>query len=223
MPDRVKENNKGEKLKPMINMENIKVWFSQGVEQNMDDLYGMAYRLTRNQAEAEDLVAESVTKAWACITTLEDRRRFRQWLFRILHNCFISDYRKKSVRPQEAIYDELPSKDGADEISELLIMQSDEFMHWWANPEKKFINNLLGEQIMAAIDSLPNVFRTTVLLVNVEGFSYDDAAEVLGVPPGTIRSRMKRGRTLLQKELWQLAKEEGLIEDDIEKNTSDDN
>ena len=207
----------------MINMENIKVWFSQGVEQNMDDLYGMAYRLTRNQAEAEDLVAESVTKAWACIATLEDRRRFRQWLFRILHNCFISDYRKKSVRPQEAIYDELPSKDGADEISELLIMQSDEFMHWWANPEKKFINNLLGEQIMAAIDSLPNVFRTTVLLVNVEGFSYDDAAEVLGVPPGTIRSRMKRGRTLLQKELWQLAKEEGLIEDDIEKGISDDN
>lgn len=215
-------DNEAIKLKPMSNLENIKAWFSQGIEENMDSLYAMACRLTRNQADAEDLVAESVTKAWAAFASLEDRTRFRQWLFRILHNCFISDYRKKSIRPKETPYDELPVQEGEDEISELLIRQPNAFMHWWANPEKEFINSLLGEHILQAIDSLPDVFRTTVLLVNVEGFSYDDAADVLGVPSGTIRSRMKRGRTLLQKALWQLAIEEGLIEGDTEKGETHD-
>ncbi len=88
--------------------------------------------------------------------------------------------------------------------------QPDEFLKWWALPEKALINKLLGEQIMAAIDELPDAFRVTILLVNVEGLGYDEAAEVLGVPAGTVRSRMKRGRTLLQKALWQQAREAGL-------------
>ena len=136
--------------------------------------------------------------------------QFRPWLFRILHNCFISDYRKKSVRPAEETYDENISS-GEDDISALMINQSDEFMYWWANPEIEFVNKLLGDSIMSAIDSLPEAFKVTVLLVNVEGLSYDDTATVLGVPPGTVRSRMKRGRTLLQKALWEQARDEGLI------------
>ena len=206
----------------MSNTENNKIWFSQGIEKYMDSLYSIACRLTRNQTDAEDLVAESITKAWASFPSLQDRSKFRPWLFRILHNCFISDYRKKSVRPLETAYDETLINEDEEEISELLIRQPNAFMHWWANPEKEFINRLLGEHILKAIDSLPEVFRTTILLVNVEGFSYDDAADVLGVPSGTIRSRMKRGRTLLQKGLWQLAKEEGLINDDTQKGNTDD-
>ncbi|MDH3978906.1 MAG: sigma-70 family RNA polymerase sigma factor [Gammaproteobacteria bacterium] len=196
----------------MSDREILKAWFSQGIEENMGSLFSVAFRLTRNNAEAEDLVAESVAKAWAAVGKLEDRSRFRPWLFRILHNCFISDYRKKSARPCESSYDELSVAEGKDEIGDLVIQQSNEFMYWWANPEKAFVNSLLGEDIMMAIDSLPDAFRTTILLVNVEGLSYDETAVVLGVPPGTVHSRMKRGRTLLQKALWQQASDEGLIE-----------
>jgi len=197
----------------IMKKDNTKEFFSRSIEETMDSIYGLALRLTRNPADAEDLVAESVARAWSAIESLDDKQRFRPWLFRILHNCFISDYRKKSVRPNETSYDESPDKNGEDEIVALMINQSDDFMHWWANPEKEFINQLLGENILKAIENLPEAFRTTVMLVNVEGLSYDEAAEVLCVPPGTIHSRMKRGRTLLQKELWDQAKEEGLILD----------
>jgi RNA polymerase sigma-70 factor (ECF subfamily) len=174
----------------------------------------VAIRLTRNQADAEDLVAEAATKAWSAVANLEDRGRFRSWLFRILHNCFISNYRKKSVRPVEQAFEDLSVNDGEDDITSLLIRQSNEFLDWWGNPEQEFVNGLLGEQICLALEQLPENFRATVLLVNVEGFSYDEAAEILDVPPGTVRSRMKRGRTLLQKALWEQARDAGLLAGD---------
>ena len=178
-----------------------KAFFGAGVEENIDALYGVALRLTRKDADAEDLVAEAVTKAWSSIDTLSDRDRFRPWLFRILHNTFISDYRKQSVRPVEASYNAGECDD--DDLVTLLNEQSDDFLVWWSNPERAFFNDLLGEQLLDALDQLPEAFRTVVILVNVEGFTYDETAEVLGVAPGTVRSRMKRGRTLLQKALWQ--------------------
>jgi len=181
--------------------ERTKAFFGTGVEVNIDALYSVALRLTRREADAEDLVAESVAKAWSAIGTLDDRERFRPWLFRILHNTFISDYRKHAVRPDEASYSDGDCED--DELATLLNEQSDDFLVWWANPEREFFNNLLGESLLAALDKLPEAYRTVVVLVNVEGFTYDETAEVLGVAPGTVRSRMKRGRTLLQKALWQ--------------------
>lgn len=180
--------------------ERTKAFFSDGVETNIDALYSVALRLTRSNADAEDLVAESVAKAWSAIDTLGDRERFRPWLFRILHNAFISDYRKRSVRPVEASYSGGDCQDEG--LATLLNEQSDDFLVWWSNPEREFFNNLLGETLLAALDKLPEAYRTVVILVNVEGFTYDEAAEVLGVAAGTIRSRMKRGRTLLQKALW---------------------
>lgn len=189
---------------------NEKQFFSRSVEKCMDSLYGLAFRLTQNSSDAEDLVAESVTKAWSAIKSLEDKARFRPWIFRILHNCFISNYRKQSIRPKEFTCEALSGNDEED-ITSLLIEQPNEFLDWWGNPEREFINSLLGKDIMSAIDRLPEVFRITVLLVNVEGLTYDEAADALDVPKGTIRSRMKRGRTLLQKELWEHAKEAGLL------------
>ncbi len=177
-----------------------KAFFGAGVEANLDALYSVALRLTRKDADAEDLVAETVAKAWSSIASLEDRAKFRPWLFRILHNTFISDYRKKSIRPLEASYSEGECED--DDLANLLNEQSDDFLVWWSNPEREFFNGLLGEQLLEAIDNLPEVFRAVVVLVNVEGFTYDETAEVLGVAPGTVRSRMKRGRTMLQKALW---------------------
>jgi RNA polymerase sigma-70 factor (ECF subfamily) len=169
----------------------------------------VALRLTRSGEDAEDLVAEAVIKAWTAINTLEDRSRFRPWIFRILKNCSISQYRKLSVRPVESRYE-----DGDDdELSTLLNEQPDDFLIWWANPEREFFNDVLGETIMSEIERLPEAFRMTIILINVEGLTYDEAAEVLNIPPGTVRSRMKRGRTLLQKSLWEQAKEAGLTDD----------
>lgn len=188
----------------------IKIWFSRNIEENLDSLYATAMRLTRNNADAEDLVAESVAKAWSAISSLDDKSRFRPWIFRILHNCFVSDYRKKSVRPLETSYDE-NAADCGEEVASILVRQPDEFLNWWANPEREFVNNLLREDISAAMERLPESFRITISLVNIEGFTYDEAAEVLEVSPGTIRSRMNRGRTLLQKALWEHAKDAGWI------------
>ena len=189
----------------MTEEDDPKTFFSREIEENMDALYGTALRLARTGADAEDLVAESVSKAWSAIETLEDRRSFRPWIFRILHNCFISKYRREVVRPAESAFDE--NDDEA--LAVLLNEQPDEFLVWWANPERQFFNNMLGSAIMAAIDDLPDSFRMTIILVNVEGLTYDEAAEALGVPPGTIRSRMKRGRTMLQKALWEQARDAG--------------
>ena len=192
----------------------LKQWFGQQVETHMAALYSTALRLTDKSADAEDLVAEAVIKAWTSIDTLHDRRRFRSWIFCIQRNLFISNYRKKSVRPKESSYDEHPAECDGNEIASLLIQQPNEFLNWWANPEQELVNNLLGEEIMQAIERLPEVYQEAVLMVNLQGFSYDEAAEVLGVSPGTIRSRMNRGRTLLQKMLWLHACEAGLVKDD---------
>ena len=190
----------------MTEQEDIKVFFSRNIEEAMDALYGTALRLAGTGADAEDLVTESVSKAWSAIETLQDRSRFRPWVFRILHNCFVSNYRRKAVRPTELPYPE----DGDDGLATLLNEQPDEFLIWWANPEQEFFNNVLGDAIVAAIEQLPEAFRAAILLINVEGLTYDEAAEALGVPQGTIRSRMKRGRTMLQKALWEQARDAGL-------------
>lgn len=195
----------------------LKQQFSRNIEELTGPLYRLAARLTFNRADAEDLVAEAVVKAWASYTSLENKDRFRPWIFRILHNCFVDNYRKKSARPVEEAYDENYTEKDDDEVLTILFNQSDNFLNWWANPEKEVANNLLGDQIIAAIDNLPEAFRLVVILINIDGLSYDEAAEVLDVPPGTIRSRMRRGRTLLQKTLWVQARESGLI------NRTDDN
>jgi len=195
----------------MSSTNSLKAWFAEQIDEHSDSLFSVAKRLTRNRADAEDLVADAVIKAWSAVSTLEDRARFRPWIFRILHNCFISNYRKKSVRPTEVTYEESVNSNDNEEVANLLVRQPDEFLNWWANPERQFANNLLGDDIMEAIEKLPESFRVTVVLINVEGLSYDETAEVLGVPTGTVRSRMRRGRTLLQKALWDHARDAGLI------------
>ncbi len=185
--------------------DDLKTSFSREIEKNMDALYGTALRLAGTGADAEDLVAESVSRAWSAIETLKDWQKFRPWVFRILHNCFISKYRCRTARPSESTFEEIEGE----ALAALLNEQPDDFLVWWANPEHQFFNNMLGSAIMAAINDLPDAFRMTIILVNVEGLTYDEAAEALGVPPGTIRSRMKRGRTMLQKALWKQARDAG--------------
>ena len=181
------------------------------MEAQLDALYGVALRLTRDPTDAEDLVSESIAKAWYAIDSLEDWDAFRGWIFRIMRNHFVSGYRRASKGPDFVQLESSAGDDGEPDLASLLFQQSDDFLSWWADPEKEIVGRLLGERITEAVQALPEAFRVTILLVIVDGLRYDEAADILGVPAGTVRSRMKRGRTLLQKALWEEARDAGLL------------
>lgn len=171
----------------------------------MDRLYGTALRLTRNGAEAEDLVAEALTRAWSRLDRLEDLQAFEKWIFRILTNTFVSNRR----RPRETPASELEGEEERDGAS-LFDRLHQPFLLWWGNPEQRLLDSLLRRDVERALDGLPDPYRLVVVLVDVEGFSYSEVAETLSIPVGTVRSRLSRGRSLLQGAIWQQARELGL-------------
>ncbi len=180
-------------------------WFEARVVELLPELYGTALRFTKNPTDAEDLVAEALTSAWSHLPGLSDRARFRGWIFRILTNAFISDCRARSSRPAT---EPLPEGDDCFSLFERLHQP---FLLWWSNPEQEFLNKLLREDLERAIQALPEAFRVVVILAELQGFSYQEIAETLEVPIGTVRSRLARGRSLLQKALWEHAREAGLV------------
>ncbi|MEN8197183.1 MAG: sigma-70 family RNA polymerase sigma factor [Pseudomonadota bacterium] len=190
--------------------------FERIVTAEMRSLYGTALRLTRNPSEAEDLVAETVARAWAAQDSLKDPKKARPWLFRIMTNSYISDYRKRGASPE--IEAQICGDDGVEDFS-LFERLHQPFLLWWGNPEQEFVNKLLREDIAAAIDALSDDFRLVVMLVDVEGFSYLDAAEALDIPVNTVRSRLKRARGCLQKALWRHAGELGVGPENVETET----
>lgn len=186
-------------------------WFEQRLEPLMDRLYGTALRLTRHPDDAEDIVAEAVGKAWTRLDKLRDPERFEAWLFHILANTFISEWRRRQCRPQRPSSTETQSPDELDTSTFTLFQQLHQpFLLWWSSLEEQFFNSLLQEDIQRAIDALPDPFRVTMVLVEVQGYSYAEAAHLLGIPLGTVRSRLSRARTLLQKALWEQAGEAGM-------------
>jgi RNA polymerase sigma-70 factor (ECF subfamily) len=182
-------------------------WFEAEVEACLPGLLATARRLTRDRADAEDLVAEALVKACRCVHTLRERAAFRGWMCRILTNTFLSLRRAEAARPATEPYEQ-----GEDEGESFSIFDRlhQPFLLWQANPERDFLNNLLREDLVAAIDGLPEVFRVVVVLVEVQGLSYQEVAEALDVPIGTVRSRLARGRSMLQKALWTQAADAGL-------------
>jgi RNA polymerase sigma-70 factor (ECF subfamily) len=182
-----------------------RVFFRAEVERLTDRLFGTALRLTRNAADAEDLVSEAVTKAWANFAQLEDRQAFPKWLFRILANTYISEQRR--ARPAAG---EANSTDDDERPFSLFEKMHQPFLLWWANPEQDLINKLLREDIERALDALSEGFREVVVLVEINGYSYAEVADILGVPIGTVRSRLARARSMLQRALWTQAQAAGL-------------
>jgi RNA polymerase sigma-70 factor (ECF subfamily) len=171
-------------------------------------LHGVARRLTKNEADAEDLVAESITRAWQARASLADAGAFRAWVFRILNNTFISERRKTLARPrEELLVEESGDGEGAFSIFERLHQP---FLLWFANPEQEFLDKLLREDLDRAIAALPEHYRVVVVLADVEGLTYGEIAEALDVPVGTVRSRLARGRNALQRTLWTVARDHGL-------------
>lgn len=184
--------------------ESDRAWFADRIDALLPELYGRALRLCRHRADAEDLVAEAVAKAWERLPSLEDREAFRAWIFRILNNAFVSSCRTARSKAEHE-----PLDTAEDEFS-LFERLHQPFLLWWGTPERDFLNRLLREDLERAMDGLPDVFREVVVLVDVQGLAYREVAELLDVPVGTVRSRLSRGRSLLQEALWDHGVEAGL-------------
>lgn len=178
-------------------------WFSREVTALLPSLYGAAVRLCHDRCNAEDLVAEALAKAWQKLPTLTDRQAFHAWLIRILTNTYFTQYRAARARPE---VENLGADAGDFSLFERLHQP---ILLWWGNPEQEFLNGLLRRDLVAAIDSLPEPFRTVVILVDIVEMSYAEVAHELGVPVGTVRSRLSRGRSQLQRALWQHAHHTG--------------
>lgn len=175
----------------------------------LGSLQGVARRLTRNDADAEDLVAETVARAWRALDSLQSEAAFRAWIFRILNNTFISDLRRAGARPRLEAFE---CEDEEAETGDFSIFEQmhQPFLLWFSNPEQEFLDKLLREDLDRALAALPDCYRVVVILSDLEEFSYPEIAETLEIPIGTVRSRLARARSALQKVLWEQAQAYGL-------------
>jgi len=190
----------------VIRAETDRDWFAQAVTDALPGLLGAALRLTRNRADADDLVAEAVARGWAHLDTLTDREKVRGWLFRILTNAFLSGRRTEARRGEHESLDVAAGEDFSlfDQLHTPILL-------WWGNPEQEFLDKLLREDLARAVDGLPEPFRVVLVLADVQGHAYQEIADMLNVPIGTIRSRLARARAQLQKALWTHASDAGLV------------
>jgi RNA polymerase sigma-70 factor, ECF subfamily len=191
-------------------------WFECTVVELLSDLFGTALRLTRNRADAEDLVADTVARGWSHLHELADRSRVRGWLFRILTNAFLSARRTDARRGVHQSLD-----DETDDGFSLFEQLHAPILLFWGTPERDFLDKLLREDVTRAVDALPEPFRLVVVLADMHGCTYQEIAETLQVPIGTVRSRLARARALLQKALWTHAQDAGLVERQPRKVTAD--
>jgi RNA polymerase sigma-70 factor (ECF subfamily) len=174
----------------------------------LGSLHGVARRLCGNDADAQDLVAEAIARAWQARSSLLDEGAFRGWMFRILHNTFVSERRKARARPRtDPLVEESSNDDDEFSIFEHLHQP---FLLWFANPEQRFLDDLLSEHIERALAALPEHYRIVVVLADIEGLKYGEIAQTLDIPIGTVRSRLARARSELQRALWEVAREHGL-------------
>lgn len=171
---------------------------------HMDSLYNFAIRLANDPSDAEDLVQDTIVKAYRFFSSYERGTNAKAWLFRILKNSYINNYRKQSKQPYKVDYDEISTY-----YESVRSERSDT-----TDMEQIMYRELLDDEVTRALNKLPEDFRTVVLLCDIEGFTYEEIANMLDVPIGTIRSRLHRGRNLLRTSLSQYANRRGFGEDD---------
>ena len=181
--------------------------FAEDAMPLMDGLYSAAMRMTRNAADAEDLVQETYLKAFNAYERFETGTNLKAWMYRILTNSYINAYRKKQRRPDESDIDDIEDlylyrRLGGAESEVLSRSAEDELLEMFGEDEVKL-----------ALEDLPEHYRMPILLADVEGFAYKEIAEILDVPIGTVMSRLHRGRKQLQKRLYSFAEEHRLLPD----------
>lgn len=174
----------------------------------LDALYRTGLRLTRKPPDAEDLVQETYAKAFRFADQFEPGTNLRSWLFKILTNTFLNQYRRSSRRSDDTslddveeyfLYNHLASQDGKN-LSD--------------SAEEEALAQFIDHDVQRALEAIPEQFRIPVLLHDVEGFSYKEIAEITGVPIGTVMSRLSRGRRLMQRGLWRFAHESGYVKEE---------
>jgi RNA polymerase sigma-70 factor (ECF subfamily) len=182
-------------------------WRNDAFEGNalsyLDALYRTALRMTRAEADAEDLVQETYIRAFRFRDQFEPGTNLKAWLFRILTNTFINQFRRRKTQPQTAELDDV------DESALYRHMTGASAASSASEPESIVLDRVVDREVTDALEELPEKFRTVVLL-DVEGFSYKEMAEMLQIPIGTVMSRLHRGRKFLQKRLYDLARDRGI-------------
>jgi RNA polymerase sigma-70 factor (ECF subfamily) len=173
----------------------------------LDELYGTALRMTRNPAAAEDLVADAFARAWKNLDQFESGTNIRAWLYRILTNAYINNFRKNKREPEKVSVDAYEKTDQFHLFNRLSSQAPAA-----PDPVKEVMGRLTNEDFRKALDSLPEEFRAAVVLFDLQGLSYQEVADSLDIPLGTVRSRLARGRGLLQLSLHRHAVDAGLVE-----------
>ena len=157
----------------------------------MDVLYNFGFHLTYNEDDANDLVQETYLKAYRFINSYQEGTNAKAWLFKILKNAFINEYRKRSRQPDFVDYEEVihyQDKEDANYIGYMDLRQ-------------EIFQGMMGDEVTIALNSLPVDFRTVVLLCDIEGFTYEEIASIMDIPIGTVRSRLHRARNMLKDQL----------------------
>ncbi len=187
-----------------VQAPSITAWdFNSQAMPFVDSLYNTAYRMTRSAEDAEDLVQETFFKAYKYYDKFEEGTNLKAWLFKILKNTFINNYRKKKLEPRSVDFAEIE-----DSFERIVRRDSAEPA---GDPETEFFNGVLDDDVRKALESLPYDYRMVVILADLEDFSYKEIAEILDCPVGTVMSRLYRGRKLLEKALLKYARKHGYI------------
>ena len=179
--------------------------FADQAMEHMPSLYTAALRMTRNPADAEDLVQETYLKAYRAFASYQEGTNLKAWLYRILTNTFINSYRSKKRRPEQT---------DLDDVEDLYLYRrlgGLEAAKAGRSAEDEVLESITDDEVKRAIEALPEQFRMAVLLADVEGFSDNEIASILDVPIGTVMSRLHRGRRGLQKALHEFGMERGLV------------
>ncbi len=184
--------------------------FEKEALKHLDELFASAMRMTRQKEAAEDLLSEVYAKAWKSFSQFQPGTNLRAWLYKILTNTYINQYRHKQRQPFMVELDKPDASDtgsGGDLYDRILGANPSPF----DNPDQALANRILDQDLKKAIDDLPDEFRLAVILSDVQNFSYQEIADILSIPIGTVRSRLWRGRRLLQRILWKQAVAAGIV------------
>lgn len=166
---------------------------------HVNSMYNFAYRLTLDEDDAKDLLQDTYLKAFRFIDSFERGTNAKAWLFRIMKNSFINDYRKKSKEPPKVDYQEVETYYNSDDFDRKIT----------SDLRVESLQDMIGDEITKAFNSLDVDFRTVIILCDLEGFKYDEMAKILDIPIGTVRSRLHRARALLKEKLSDYAKKMG--------------